>query len=146
MPGPVDVRVGTRASALALTQTGHVAEALGKQGLVVETVRISTHGDVATGPLSTLGGTGVFAAALREALLDGRCDLAVHSLKDLPTAPAAGLVIAAVPLRADPRDVLCAVGGSQLADLLPGARVGTGSPRRAAQLRALRPDLQVVDL
>ncbi|MCG2800531.1 MAG: hydroxymethylbilane synthase [Cellulomonas sp.] len=140
------VLVGTRASELALTQTGHVADALRELGLRVDTVRITTHGDVATGPLSSLGGTGVFAAALREALLDGRCDLAVHSLKDLPTAATPGLVVAAVPPRADPRDVLCSAGGARLDDLPPGATVGTGSPRRAAQLRALRPDLQVVDL
>lgn len=145
-PGSTHVRVGTRASALALTQTGHVAAALAEQGLQVETVRIRTQGDVATGPLSTLGGTGVFAAALREALLDGRCDLAVHSLKDLPTAPTPGLRVAAVPRRVDARDVLCTADGARLADLPPGARVGTGSPRRAAQLRALRPDLQVMDL
>ncbi|WP_338063847.1 hydroxymethylbilane synthase [Actinomyces ruminis] len=86
----------------------------------------------------------MFAAALREALLDGACDLAVHSCKDLPTAPVAGLRIAAVPAREDPRDALCTAGGAMLADLPRGARVGTGSPRRGAQLLAMRPDLQIV--
>jgi len=138
--------VGTRGSALALTQSGTIAAALADGGLAVETVPVRTAGDTAAGSLASIGGTGVFAAALREALIDGRCDLAVHSLKDLPTAPAAGLVLAAVPLRADPRDALCASDRARLADLPAGARVGTGSPRRAAQLRALRPDLEIVDL
>ncbi|HEY0215204.1 MAG TPA: hydroxymethylbilane synthase, partial [Cellulomonas sp.] len=91
-------------------------------------------------------GTGVFVAALRDALLDGRCDVAVHSFKDLPTAPAPGLVVAAVPPREDPRDALCARDGWTLATLPEGASVGTGSPRRAAQLLAARPDLRVVDI
>ena len=141
------VLVGTRASALALTQTGHVADALASLGdLEVETVRVRTEGDRVRTSLASLGGTGVFVTALRDALLDGRCDVAVHSLKDLPTGPADGLVIAAVPRRADPRDALCARDGLTLAGLPAGARVGTGSPRRAAQLRALRPDLDVVDI
>ncbi|GIG28715.1 hydroxymethylbilane synthase [Cellulomonas marina] len=141
------VRIGTRASALARTQTGHVADALVALGCpAVETVHVRTEGDVSTAPLSSLGGTGVFVTALRDALLDGRCDVAVHSFKDLPTAAAPVLRIAAVPVREDTRDVLCASGGRTLADLPAGARVGTGSPRRAAQLRAARPDLEVVDL
>ncbi|MCC2333699.1 hydroxymethylbilane synthase [Cellulomonas wangsupingiae] len=141
------VLVGTRASALALTQTGHVADALAAAGgLAVETVRVRTEGDRVRASLATLGGTGVFVTALRDALLDGRCDVAVHSLKDLPTGPADGLVVAAVPPRADPRDALCARDGLTLATLPAGARVGTGSPRRAAQLRAARPDLDVVDI
>ncbi|MBO0898799.1 hydroxymethylbilane synthase [Cellulomonas sp. zg-ZUI199] len=144
---PQQVRVGTRASALALTQTGHVADALAALGgLAVETVRVRTQGDRVRASLATIGGTGVFVTALRDALLDGRCDVAVHSLKDLPTVPADGLVIAAVPPRQDPRDALCARDGLTLATLPAGARVGTGSPRRAAQLRALRPDLDVVDI
>ncbi|SFJ60758.1 hydroxymethylbilane synthase [Cellulomonas sp. KH9] len=144
---PQQVRVGTRASALALTQTGHVADALAALGgLAVETVRVRTQGDRVRASLATIGGTGVFVTALRDALLDGRCDVAVHSLKDLPTGPAEGLVIAAVPPRQDPRDALCARDGLTLATLPAGARVGTGSPRRAAQLRALRPDLDVVDI
>ena len=144
---PQQVRVGTRASALALTQTGHVADALAALGgLAVETVRVRTQGDRVRASLATIGGTGVFVTALRDALLDGRCDVAVHSLKDLPTGPAEGLVIAAVPPRQDPRDALCARDRLTLATLPAGARVGTGSPRRAAQLRALRPDLDVVDI
>ncbi|MDQ0425490.1 MULTISPECIES: hydroxymethylbilane synthase [Cellulomonas] len=144
---PQDVRIGTRASALALTQTGHVADALAALGdLAVDTVRVRTEGDRTRASLASLGGTGVFVTALRDALLDGRCDVAVHSLKDLPTGPADGLVIAAVPERADARDALCARDGLTLATLPAGARVGTGSPRRAAQLRALRPDLDVVDI
>ncbi len=144
------VRVGTRGSRLALTQTGTVAADLARAvGLGpddVELVRIRTEGDRLKGSLAALGGAGVFVAALREAVLDGRCDLAVHSLKDLPTAPAPGLLIAAIPERADPRDALCARDGLTLATLPPGARVGTGSPRRAAQIRAVRPDLDVVDI
>jgi hydroxymethylbilane synthase len=144
---PSTVRIGTRASTLALTQTGHVGEALAwLTGLDVELVHVRTDGDRLTGSLATLGGTGVFVTALRDALLDGRCDVAVHSLKDLPTGPADGLVLGAVPPREDPRDVLCAREGWTLATLPPGARVGTGSPRRAAQLLAARPDLDVVDI
>jgi hydroxymethylbilane synthase len=144
---PLTVRVGTRASALALTQTGHVADALTALGAGEhELVRVRTDGDRLTGSLATLGGTGVFVTALRDALLDGRCDVAVHSFKDLPTAASPGLVVAAVPLRQDPRDALCARDGLTLATLPEGASVGTGSPRRAAQLRAARPDLKVVDI
>ncbi|KQY22184.1 porphobilinogen deaminase [Cellulomonas sp. Root485] len=143
------VRVGTRASALALTQTGHVVDALavlGRGDLTLETVHVRTEGDRLTGSLQSLGGTGVFVAALRDALLDGRCDLAVHSLKDLPTGDADGLVLGAVPPREDPADALCARDGLTLALLPAGARIGTGSPRRAAQLLAARPDLVVVDI
>ena len=148
--GQRTLRIGTRGSTLALTQTGMVADALrGLTGLTtdgIELVRVRTEGDRLTGSLAALGGAGLFVAALREAVLDGRCDLAVHSLKDLPTAPAEGLVLAAVPEREDPRDALCARDGLTLAGLPDGARVGTGSPRRAAQLRAVRPDLVVVDI
>ncbi|WP_146843656.1 hydroxymethylbilane synthase [Cellulomonas composti] len=144
---PPLVRIGTRASRLALTQTGHVAADLSRLGgFETETVHVRTDGDRLTGSLASLGGTGVFVTALRDALLDGRCDVAVHSLKDLPTAAAPGLTIAAVPPREDPHDVLCARDGLALRDLPPGARVGTGSPRRAAQLLAARPDLVVVDI
>ena len=143
----VTLRVGTRGSALARTQTGHVAEALAAAGgFAIELVHVRTDGDRLTGSLATLGGTGVFVTALREAVLDGRCDIAVHSLKDLPTGPADGLVLGAVPAREDPRDVLCARDRLTLATLPAGSRVGTGSPRRAAQLRAARPDLEVVDI
>jgi len=110
----------------------------------VELVEITTKGDVSREPLARIGGTGVFVSALRDALLAGRIDLAVHSYKDLPTAPAPGLVIAAVPLRSDPRDILISRDGRKLADLPAGARVGTGSPRRAAQLHALGLGLDVI--
>ena len=115
-------------------------------GRDVELVEIVTEGDRNPGPLAALGGTGVFTSALRDALLAGDIDLAVHSLKDLPTAAAAGLVIAAVPPREDPRDVLVARDDLGLGELPAGSRVGTGSPRRAAQLRALGYGLDVVDI
>lgn len=143
---PPTLRLGTRASTLARTQSGLVADALRARGRTVELVPIRTEGDVRTGSLVGIGGTGVFVTALREALLDGRCDLAVHSLKDLPTAPAPGIRLAAVPAREDPRDVLCARDGAALRDLPDGARVGTGSPRRVAQLRLVRPDLALQDI
>lgn len=138
------LRLGTRASLLATTQSGHVADALrAATGRDVELVPITTDGDVLTGPLAQLGGTGVFVAALRDALLRGECDLVVHSMKDLPTASVDGLVIAAVPPRAPQRDVLCARDGLALDALPHGAVVGSGSPRRVAQLLARRPDLDV---
>lgn len=140
------IRLGTRASALATTQSGLVATRLEQlTGRPVELVPIRTEGDVKTGSLASLGGTGVFVTALREALLDGRCDVAVHSLKDLPTTPAPDLTFV-TPEREDPRDALCARAGLTLATLPHGGRVGTGSPRRAAQIRAARPDLDVVDI
>ena len=141
------VRIGTRASKLALTQTQQTADQLAAVGgFPVDLVHIRTDGDVLTGSLSQMGGTGVFVAALRDALLRDECDVAVHSLKDLPTGPAVGLTLAATPRRVDVRDVLCARDGLKLADLPQGATVGTGSPRRAAQLRAARPDLQILDI
>lgn len=140
-------RVGTRGSALATTQTGWAARKLaGLSGLAVDTVLVKTEGDVVTGSLATLGGTGVFAAALRQHLLDSGCDLAVHSLKDLPTAQPAGLVLAAIPPREDVRDALCSRDSLGLDELPAGAKIGTGSPRRAAQLLAYRSDLQIVDI
>jgi hydroxymethylbilane synthase len=143
----VTVRIGTRASKLALTQTQQTADRLAAVGgFDVELVHVRTDGDVLTGSLSQMGGTGVFVAALRDALLRNECDVAVHSLKDLPTGSAPGLALAATPPRVDVRDVLCARDGLKLADLPKGARVGTGSPRRAAQLRAVRPDLDIVDI
>ncbi len=132
------LRLGTRGSQLALTQSGHVADALRARGHEVELVRVTTRGDTSRAPIQQLGSTGVFVAALRDALLEGRVDLAVHSYKDLPTAEAPGLVIAAVPERADPRDVLVARDGLTLGELGPGARIGTGAPRRVAQLRGLQ--------
>ena len=140
------VRIGTRGSALALAQTQTIANALTARGAEVEIVTITTHGDTSKESLATLGGTGVFASALRDALLAGECDIVVHSLKDLPTASTPGLAIAAVPKRADARDALCARDGLTLETLPEGARVGTGSPRRVAQLLARRPDLEVVDI
>ncbi|GAA1982917.1 hydroxymethylbilane synthase [Isoptericola halotolerans] len=140
------MRLGTRGSALATTQSGLVARRL--EELLerpVELVRIKTEGDVKTGSLASLGGTGVFVTALRDALAGDRCDVAVHSLKDLPTTPAPGLTYV-TPEREDPRDALCARDGLTLETLPRGGRVGTGSPRRAAQLRATRPDLDVVDI
>ena len=212
--GILTVRLGTRASALALAQSRMVARdlraAAARTGAVlrIELVTVRTRGDVDPTALARLGGAGVFAAALRKALLDGECDLAVHSFKDLPTADAPGLVVAAVPAREDPRDALClrppgragsggradrgpgagragadhstgaadpagpagldgpaeapeltglggpaalvgltGLGGStDLTGLRPGARVGTGSPRRAAQLLSIRPDLEIVEI
>jgi hydroxymethylbilane synthase len=140
------IRLATRASLLARTQSGHVADALRElSGLDVEIVHVKSHGDAdQSTPLATFGGVGVFVAAVREAVLRGEADIAVHSLKDLPTDPAPGLVVAAIPLRQDPRDVLVTRDGLTVMTLPPGARVGTGSPRRAAQLLAARPDLEVV--
>lgn len=137
------LRVGTRASELARAQTGHVVDAL---GVAARIVPIVTAGDTSRAALSTLGGTGVFVSALRDALLAGEIDVAVHSFKDIPTAAAEGIVVAAVPQREDPRDALVARDGLTLGELPPGARVGTGSPRRAAALRALGLGLSVVDL
>lgn len=138
------LRLGTRASLLATTQSGHVAAAITERtGRAVELVEVTTHGDVSQAPLASMGGTGVFVSALREALLAGEVDLAVHSLKDLPTAPADGIALAAVPEREDPRDVVVARDGLTLGELPVGSRVGTGSPRRAAQLGALGLGLDV---
>jgi hydroxymethylbilane synthase len=143
---PAPLRLGTRGSALATTQSGLVARRLEELlGRPVELVRIRTEGDVKTGSLASLGGTGVFVTALREALLDGRCDVAVHSLKDLPTAQPPELTVV-TPEREDPRDALCARDGLTLETLPRGARVGTGSPRRAAQVQAARPDVELVDI
>lgn len=141
------LRIGTRGSALAMAQTGDIARAIeAATGVDTVLVPVTTHGDVSRESLSSLGGTGVFASALREFLLRGECDLVVHSMKDLPTVAYAGLRVGAVPVRADARDTLCARDGLTLATLPVGARVGTGSPRRAAQLAAERPDLQIVDI
>jgi hydroxymethylbilane synthase len=141
------LRLGTRASQLALTQSQHVADALtATSGLPVELVHVSTYGDRTTEAIAQLGGTGVFVSALRDALYAGTIDLAVHSFKDLPTAPAPGLTVAAVPPREDARDVLVARDGLTLGELPPGSRIGTGAPRRMAQLRALGLGLEVVPI
>ncbi|GGU08660.1 MULTISPECIES: hydroxymethylbilane synthase [Streptomyces] len=131
------LRLGTRRSKLAMAQSGHVADAVRRlTGRSVELVEITTYGDVSREHLAQIGGTGVFVAALRDALLAGEVDFAVHSLKDLPTAQHPELVLAAIPEREDPRDVLVARDGLTLDRLPDGARVGTGSPRRMAQLNA----------
>jgi hydroxymethylbilane synthase len=141
------VRLGTRGSALALAQSQSIADAItARTGEPVELVTIVTTGDTSVEPLESLGGTGVFVGAVREALLDGRCDVIVHSLKDLPTTPHPELTIVAIPKRADARDALCARDDLTMDALPPGSTVGTGSPRRAAQLRRRRPDLDVVPI
>jgi hydroxymethylbilane synthase len=141
------IRLGTRASTLATTQSQWVADRLvAALGREVELVEVTTTGDTSAQPLAQLGGTGVFVSALREALLDGRIDVAVHSLKDLPTQPAEGIALAAVPEREDPRDVVVARDGLTLGELPEGSTVGTGSPRRAAQLHALGLGLEIADI
>jgi hydroxymethylbilane synthase len=139
------LRIGTRGSALALAQANAVAGAIRSAGCPVELVVVKTSGDESMLPVAQLG-VGVFVSALREALVRGEVDFAVHSYKDLPSAPDRRLTLAAVPVREDPRDVLVARDGLVLAALPPGARVGTGSPRRAAQLHALGLGLEVVGL
>ena len=139
------LRIGTRPSALAVAQSGLVAERVRASGRTAELVEIATPGDRSTAPVAQLG-VGVFVSALRDALAAGAVDVAVHSYKDLPTAPDPRLVLAAVPPREDPRDALVARDGLVLGALPPGARVGTGSPRRTAQLRALGLGLEVVPI
>ncbi|MFB9894529.1 hydroxymethylbilane synthase [Planobispora takensis] len=130
---------------MATTQSGLVAARFTElTGRAVELVGVTTFGDVTKADLTQLGGTGVFVSALRDKLIDGEVDFAVHSLKDLPTTPDPRIAIAAIPARDDHRDAL--VAGAKLADLPPGAKIGTGSPRRIAQLRMLRPDLECVPI
>lgn len=144
------VTVGTRQSALAMTQTGQVithlqelAEAAGFE-CRFEVKKIVTRGDqILDVTLSKVGGKGLFVKEIEQALLDGQIDIAVHSMKDMPWERVPGLAIGAVPLREDPRDCLIARGSRTLAELEPGARVGTSSLRRAAQLLAYRPDLRI---
>jgi hydroxymethylbilane synthase len=132
---------------MAMTQSGQVARMVtSRSQRPVEVVGVTTLGDVSQAQLASIGGTGVFVSALRESLLRGEVDLAVHSLKDLPTGQAEGIALAAIPARDDPRDALVARDGAKLADLPPGARIGTGSPRRAAQLMLLRRDLVCVPI
>jgi hydroxymethylbilane synthase len=139
------LRLGTRGSELARTQSQAVADAItAATGAAVQLVPIVTEGDRSSAAIAQLGGTGVFVAAIRRALLDGSVDLAVHSYKDLPTAPEPGLTIAAVPRREDPRDALVARDGLTLGELPAGSKVGTGAPRRVAQLRALGLGLDIV--
>jgi len=140
--------VGTRGSKLALRQTEIAAEGLrhAHPTLSLEARTIQTEGDRTSASLASIGGRGVFVIEIERALLNGDIDIAVHSLKDLPSEETEGLTIAAMLHREDPRDALVARGGSRLRDLWSGAVVGTGSPRRACQLLALRPDLQVRDI
>jgi len=142
----VQLRAATRGSPLALWQTEHVAALLraAHPGLEVTVVVVDTEGDRRRDvPISALGGKGVFAKEVQQAVLDGRADLAVHSAKDLPSVTVEGLTLAAVPDRGDPRDALV---GARLDELAPGARIGTGSNRRRVQLAHLRPDLTFAEL
>ena len=142
-----ELRLGTRRSVMAMTQAGRVAQMItSRVGRGVDLVGVTTFGDVSKAELAQIGGTGVFVSALRERLLDGEIDLAVHSLKDLPTARPHAIALAAVPARDDPRDALVSRADTKLYDLPPCARVGTGSPRRIGQLRAQRPDLECVPI
>ena len=137
------LRAATRGSALARWQTAHIVELLGAAA-DVQTMLVATTGDrLADAPISAIGGKGVFVKEVQAAVLDGRADLAVHSAKDLPAATPEGLVIAAVPRRADPRDALV---GCRLSELRPNAVVATGSARRRVQLRGIRPDLAFAEL
>jgi hydroxymethylbilane synthase len=141
------LRLGTRASKLATSQAGQVADLVrDRLGREVELVEVVTQGDTSGAALTSLGGVGVFVSSLRESLLRGDIDLAVHSLKDLPTAAEPDIALAAVPTREDSRDALVARDGLTLGELPTGARVGTGSPRRAAQLAALGLGLDVVPI
>lgn len=141
------LRLGTRRSPMAVAQSMQVSRAITRAtGREVEIVGIDSVGDASREQLTQIGGTGVFVSSLRAGLLAGEVDFAVHSLKDLPVGPAAGIVLAAVPGRDDPRDALAARDGAKLADLQFGAKIGTGSPRRAAQLLILRPDIRPVPL
>lgn len=145
------IRIATRGSALALWQARQVQELLVRQGESSELVVVTTQGDVDRRPFSSLEGSGFFTRSVQEAVLRGEADIAVHSYKDLPSARPAGLVIAAVPERADPRDVLLVSPAAYAADapglpLSRGAHVGTSAARRRAQLESLRPDLALADL
>ncbi|MDE0736853.1 MAG: hydroxymethylbilane synthase [Pirellulaceae bacterium] len=146
MASPSLLRLGTRGSALARWQADWVADQLRQQEVNVEIILISTTGDTRVGPLSAGGSPGLFTKEIQAALLRDEIDIAVHSLKDLPTQVTPGLQLAAVPLRASPWDVLVSNQADELEALAEGARVGTGSPRRRAQLLNLRPDLEVSDV
>lgn len=137
------LRVGTRPSALAVAQSGTVRDLIRAAGRDAELVNVSTTGDRSLAPIEQLG-VGVFVSQLREALVAGEVDVAVHSYKDLPTAPDPRLTLAAVPVREDPRDAL--VAATVLGALRPGSRIGTGSPRRTVQLHALGLGLEVVPI
>jgi hydroxymethylbilane synthase len=141
------LKLGSRKSPMAVAQSGDVARLITERtGRRIELVGVTTLGDVSSAHVTQMGGTGVFVSALREALLQGEVDFAVHSLKDLPTGDAPGITRAAIPPRDDPRDALVARDGAKLADLPTGARIGTGAPRRAAQLALLRSDVSCVPI
>lgn len=147
MTTAVPLRIGTRASLLARTQTGWVVDRLAAHGVAVTVETIGTRGDDRRDvPIAAIGGDGVFVRELEQALLDGRIDVAVHSLKDMPTAETKGLRLGAVPARATPFDALVGRVAGRLADLPPGARVGTSSIRRIVQLKAARPDVEAIPL
>lgn len=143
--GATTLHIGTRGSALAIAQTEWVADRIRATGTPVEVITVQTPGDVSERPITEIG-VGVFTSVLRDALANGTVDIAVHSFKDLPTAPDPRLTLAAVPAREDPRDVLVARDGLTLGELPPGAVVGTGSPRRGAQLRGLGLGLEVAGI
>lgn len=144
---PATLRLGSRRSPMAIAQSGEVARLITERtGRPVEIVGVTTFGDVSREQMTQIGGTGVFVSALRESLLRGQVDFAVHSLKDLPTGQAPGIALAAVPHRDDPRDALVGRDGAKLADLPSGSRIGTGAPRRAAQLELLRDDVTCVPI
>lgn len=148
MTAPADrpaLRIATRPSALAMAQSGQIADRLRAAGYTVELVPVSTAGDRSGAPVVELG-VGVFVSAVRDAVVAGEVDIAVHSYKDLPTAPDPRLVLVAVPGREDPRDALVAHDGKVLGELSAGSRIGTGSPRRTAQLEALGLGLEVVPI
>ncbi|HZJ08685.1 MAG TPA: hydroxymethylbilane synthase [Trueperaceae bacterium] len=145
------VRIATRASALALWQARAVAESLARHGARTRLIEVSTKGDEDQRPFASMPGSGFFTKAVQDAVLSGAADIAVHSYKDLPSAPTPGLVLAAVPARADARDVLLVLPaahdpGAEGLPLVPGARVGTSAARRRAQLLALRPDIAPAEL
>lgn len=143
------LRLGTRRSQLAVTQSTLVAEMLRAHGHIVELVEIVSDGDrtqASNTPLTSANSTGVFVSALRDALHAKEIDLAVHSLKDLPTYPEDGIDLVAILPREDPRDVIVARDGLTLGELPPGSRVGTGSPRRVAQIKALGLGLELAGI
>jgi hydroxymethylbilane synthase len=141
------LRIGTRGSALALWQAHWIQQQLADVGVVSEVIKIASRGDLQPDvPIASIGGDGVFTKELQKALLDGRIQVAVHSLKDLPTEAAPGLILAAVPERESPHDALICRNAKSIAELPQGARIGTGSLRRRAQLLHLRPDLQMLDI
>lgn len=147
MPSSRTLRLGTRGSKLARWQSDWVAARLRDRGVNVEIVEITTSGDVQqAGPVAAIGGQGVFTKEIQTSLIGGEVDLAVHSLKDLPTQQAEGLILAATPGRENPADALISAHGESLEALPRGARVGTGSLRRRAQILALRPDLVLLDI